>query len=105
MKLFHENPIFWNSEIESDNFTVWNSEIVSFDFTEKSHNSLKSIKENSVFYIVEKYPKWLSLNGHNFVHINLIYTKMPHAYLHYASVYKVWKESMQESWLHELHTL
>ena len=36
MKLFHENPIFWNSEIESDNFTVWNSEIVSFDFTEKS---------------------------------------------------------------------
>ena len=35
-KLFHENPIFWNSEIESDNFTVWNSEIISFDFTEKS---------------------------------------------------------------------
>ena len=27
---------FWNSEIESDNFTFWNSEIISFDFTEKS---------------------------------------------------------------------
>ena len=27
---------FWNSEIESDNFTVWNSEVISFDFTEKS---------------------------------------------------------------------
>ena len=27
---------FWNSEIESDNFTVWNSETISFDFTEKS---------------------------------------------------------------------
>ena len=36
MKLIHENPNFWNSEIESDNFTVWNSEIISFDFTEKS---------------------------------------------------------------------
>ena len=36
MKLFHENPIFRNSEIENDNFTVWNSEIISFDFTEKS---------------------------------------------------------------------
>ena len=36
MKLFHENLIFWNSEIENDNFTVWNSEIISFDFTEKS---------------------------------------------------------------------
>ena len=36
MKLFYENLIFWNSEIESDNFTVWNSEIISFDFTEKS---------------------------------------------------------------------
>ena len=36
MKLFYENPIFWNSEIESDNFIVWNSEINSFDFTEKS---------------------------------------------------------------------
>ena len=36
MKLFHKNPIFWNSEIESDNLTVWNSEIISFDFTEKS---------------------------------------------------------------------
>ena len=36
MKLFQENPIVWNSEIESDNFTVWNSEIISFDFTEKS---------------------------------------------------------------------
>ena len=35
-QLFHENPIFWNSEIESDNLTVWNSEIISFDFTEKS---------------------------------------------------------------------
>ena len=48
MKLFHENPIFWNSEIESDNFTVWNSEIISFDFTEK-YNSLKSIKEDHFF--------------------------------------------------------
>ena len=28
MKPFHENPIFWNCEIESDNFTVWNSEII-----------------------------------------------------------------------------
>ena len=36
MKLFHENPIVWNSEIESGNFTVSNSEIISFDFTEKS---------------------------------------------------------------------
>ena len=37
MKLFHENSFFfWNSEIESDNFTDWNSEIISFDFTEKS---------------------------------------------------------------------
>ena len=36
MKLFHENPIFSNSEIESDKFTVWNIEIISFDFTEKS---------------------------------------------------------------------
>ena len=35
-KLFHENPVFWNSEIESDYLTVWNSEIISFDFTEKS---------------------------------------------------------------------
>ena len=35
MKLFYENLIFWNSEIESDNFTVWNSEIICFDFTEK----------------------------------------------------------------------
>ena len=27
---------FWNSETESDNFTVRNSEIISFDFTKKS---------------------------------------------------------------------
>ena len=36
MKLFQKNPIFRNSEIESDHFTVLNSEIISFDFTEKS---------------------------------------------------------------------
>ena len=36
MKLFHENPIFLKSEIESGNFTVWNSKIIIFDFTEKS---------------------------------------------------------------------
>ena len=36
MKLFYENPIFWNSEIESDDFTVSNREIISLDFTEKS---------------------------------------------------------------------
>ena len=36
MKLRHENSVFWNSEIESDDFTVWNSENISFDFTKKS---------------------------------------------------------------------
>ena len=36
MKLFPENPVFRNNEIEIDNFTVWNSEIIIFDFTEKS---------------------------------------------------------------------
>ena len=49
MKLFHENPIFWNSEIESDNFTVWNSEIISFDFTEKS------------LYFIEKYKRKVNI--------------------------------------------
>ena len=46
MKLFHENPNFWNSEIESDNFTVWNSEIISFDFTEKSLLFIEKYKRN-----------------------------------------------------------
>ena len=31
-----QKSYFWNSEIDSDNFTVWNSRIISFDFTEKS---------------------------------------------------------------------
>ena len=54
MKLFHENPIFWNSEIESDNFTVWNSEIIQtvrlsvLISPTNLYNSLKSIKENFV---------------------------------------------------------
>ena len=44
MKLFHETPIVWNSEIESAISTVWNSEIISFDLTESLYNSSKSIK-------------------------------------------------------------
>ena len=67
MKLFHKNPIFWNSEFESDSFTVWNSEIISFETVKSKviislfetvrlsvsisrrnlYNSLKSIKENA----------------------------------------------------------
>ena len=39
------NSDFWNSEIESDNFTVWNSEL-SFSISPRNlYNSLKSIKE------------------------------------------------------------
>ena len=48
MRLFHENPIFSNSEIESDNFTVWNSEIIIFNLPRNLYNSLKSIKEISL---------------------------------------------------------
>ena len=47
MKLFHENSIFWNIEIESDNFTVWNSEIIRFDFTEKSLLFIEKYKRKS----------------------------------------------------------
>ena len=50
MKIFHENPIFWNSEIESGNFTVWNSERLSVSNSPRNlYNSLKSIKEKSCF--------------------------------------------------------
>ena len=50
MKLFHENPIFWNSEIESDNSlfeTVRLSVLISL---RNLYNSLKSIKEDILIF-------------------------------------------------------
>ena len=50
-------PIFWNSEIESDNFTVGNSEIIGFDYTKKSLQFIeKYIKENFLSWIYCKLP-------------------------------------------------
>ena len=59
MKLFYENPIFWNSEIESDNLTVWNSEIISFDFTEKSLQFIEKYKRIRPSFKTRAMQTWL----------------------------------------------
>ena len=72
MKLFHENPIFWNSEIESDNFTVWTVRLSVSISLRNLYNSLKSIKEKTLGHQTE-----VLLQGFVNIHMSATIGKNP----------------------------
>ena len=46
------SPIFWNSEVKNENFTVWNSEIISFVYTEKYLQLIEQYKRKYIRFRV-----------------------------------------------------